>query len=161
MSHAPKVIVGALLIVAGANAWMISNAVSHPSAPASTDHWQESLRTNEAIAKREASAALGWRVRLDACAPASAGDRCLARALVMDESGEAVPVRGGKLTFMRADSTAYDRDLVVEAGGATGELTGEWKPAVPGLYTVEMELRGEGDAAWSQTRSVRIEGKLK
>ena len=73
------------MIVAMANAWMISKAVSNPSVPASEDHWADNLAINEELEEREASAALGWRVRLDPCA---AGDvvstTCVARLSVDD-----------------------------------------------------------------------------
>ena len=160
MSHAPKVIVGALLIVAGANAWMIHNAVTHPSAPASDDHWAESLQTNDVLAEREASAALGWRVRLEACTgedPAS----CMVRAQVTDTEGKAIPVKDGQLRFMRADTAHFDREAVVTATTARGELRGSWAPAAPGLYTVEMQLRGAEGQAWSQRREIRVEGRAR
>lgn len=102
----PVGIVVGLGTVAIANAIMISIAISHPSAPASTDHWAESLAWDQELALREHSLALGWSL----AAIGWHGQDLELR--LIDAQGQALTGLHGTITLQRSDTA--DRDLRVE-----------------------------------------------
>jgi nitrogen fixation protein FixH len=88
-----------------ANAIMITIALTHPSAPASADHWAESLAWDEELALRERSAALGWSL-------AAIGWRDESLELrLLDAQGRALTGLSGTVTLERSDTADHDLRL--------------------------------------------------
>lgn len=98
----PVGIATGLGLVVAANAIMIAIAISHPSAPASTDHWAESLAWDHELALRDRSVALGWSI----AALGRHGDGLALR--VIDREGRALAGLRGTVTLERADTAAHD-----------------------------------------------------
>lgn len=131
----PIGIVVGLGAVAVANAIMISIAISHPSMPAATDHWAESLAWDSELAVREASAALGWSV----ATLAQRDDGTIALEL-HDASGAALLGLHGTLALARADRADLDRTLELrELGNGHYVALGELPPR--GQYRATVDLR--------------------
>lgn len=98
----PVGIATGLGLVVIANAIMISIAISHPSTPASDDHWAESLAWDQELALREHSVALGWSI-------AAIGWQGEGLALrVVDRDGRSLAGLRGTVTLERADTAAHD-----------------------------------------------------
>lgn len=93
-------------LVGVANAIMISIAISHPSAPASVDHWAESLAWDRELALRERSVALGWSI----AAIGWSGESLELR--LIDGEGRSLPGLRGTVTLERSDTV--DTDLRIE-----------------------------------------------
>ncbi|MCA9705396.1 MAG: FixH family protein [Myxococcales bacterium] len=141
-------------VVVVANAVMIHLATSHPSAPASSDHYGDSLRWSEIQAERGRARALGWQVALEPCARLG-GDGCELRVTVRDRAGGPVPGLRGHVSARRADDPALDREAEVHAAERAGEYRGRLALARPGLYTVSIRLEG-GEAPWVDERRLEV-----
>ena len=141
------VIVGLGAVVV-TNMIMISIAISHPSAPASTDHWRESLDWDRELALREHSAALAWSV--DGLGRSSDG-HTLAMDL-LDADRQALRGLQGVVRLERSDSVAHDLELPLHEAGdgrylALGELPAR------GLYRVTIDVHSAtGERFVSHTR---------
>jgi nitrogen fixation protein FixH len=141
-------------VVVAVNALMIHIAISHPSAPASRDHYGESQRWDEVQAARGRSRALGWRVELEPCASLGA-DGCPLVLRVRDAAG--LPVAGlhGTIVAQRADDPALDREAEVVARAELGGYEARLALARPGLYALSIRLEG-GAAAWVDERRILV-----
>lgn len=140
-------------VVVLANAIMIHIAVSHPSAPASEDHYAESLRWGQVQAERQRARELGWHVELRPCSTLGA-DGCPVALSVVDAQGAPVAGLSGRVVAQRADDTTLDRELeLVEQGG--GEYGGNLELGRPGLYSVSIRLEG-GPAPWMDDRRIEV-----
>lgn len=137
-----------------ANAFMIHIAISHPSAPASRDHYGESLHWNEVQAERGRARALGWQVELEPCAHLGP-EGCPLALRVRDAAG--APVKGlrGTITAQRADDPRLDREAELAASVEAGDYQGQLALARPGLYTLSIRLEG-GPAAWVDERRIHV-----
>lgn len=140
------IIVGLGAVVV-ANAVMITIAITHPSAPASDDHWAESLDWDRELAAREASAALGWSI----VSMRVGADGALELEIV-DASGQGVSGLHGTLTLARADTATQDRTLEwLEIGGGRYRSTGELPER--GLFVATVDLqRASGERFVVQRR---------
>lgn len=123
---------GAVVIT---NAVMIWIALSHPSTPASADHWGESLDWDRELAVREHSAALAWSV---AQLGRSSDERTLALDMI-DAEGQALRGLTGAVRLERSDSATHDLELPLHEAGdgrylALGELP------THGLYRVTIDV---------------------
>lgn len=143
-------------IVVAVNAFMIHIALSHPSVPASQDHYGESLHWDEVQAERGRAAALGWQVELQPCASLGP-DGCPLSLHVRDAQGAAVAGLHGEIRAERADDPTLDRTAAVTAGAEAGAYQGHLALGRPGLYTLSMRLEG-GPAPWVDTRRIRVLG---
>ena len=141
-------------VVVAVNALMIHIALSHPSAPASRDHYGESLRWNEVQAERGRSQALGWRVAVEPCAALGA-EGCTLVLRVHDGAGAPVAALHGTVVAQRADDPALDREAEVVATAEPGAYEGRLSLARPGLYTLSIRLEG-GAAPWVAERRVLV-----
>lgn len=153
-------------LVVAVNAWMVHLAISHPSVPASADHYAESIRWDEIQAERARAQALGWRVELRPCPRLRDREQdrehdhehgCTIRLQVRDTAGAPVIGLHGHVRAQRADDAALDREAPVYAGGSAGDYEASLSLARPGLYTVSIRLEGS-DAPWVDERSVEIRG---
>lgn len=141
-------------VVVAANALMIHIALSHPSAPASPDHYGEGLRWNEIQAERSRAQALGWRVELEPCAGlGQAGCPLVLR--VRDAAGAPVVGLRGGVTAERADDPALDRQASIAPGERPGEYLALLPLARPGLYALALRLEG-GAAPWVDQRRILV-----
>ncbi len=143
-------------IVVMANAWMIHTAVSHPSAPASADHYAESTRWNEIQAERSRAQALGWRVEVEPC-PMLGDEGCVVQLSVRDDTGEPVQGLRGRVRAQRADDVALDREAPVEGMDEAGHYEVALALSRPGLYSVSIRLEG-GEAPWVDERRIEVRG---
>jgi len=143
-----------LATVVAANAIMIHIAVSHPSAPASRDHYGEAQRWDEVQAERGRAKALGWRVELEPCRTLDA-EGCPLTLRVRDAAGAPVAGLHGTITAQRADDPGLDRQAEVAARAEAGDYEGRLALARPGLYTLSIRLEG-GPAPWVDERRVLV-----
>ena len=141
-------------VVVAVNAFMIHIALSHPSVPASRDHYGESLHWDEVQAARGRSQALGWRVEVEPCAGLSAAG-CSLVLRVRDGAGAPVTGLHGTLTAQRADDPALDRNAEVIGRGEAGGYEAHLALAQPGLYALSIRLDG-GAAPWVDERSIHV-----
>jgi nitrogen fixation protein FixH len=141
-------------IVFVANGIMVSKALEHPSAPAAKDHYVEAEHYDEVLAEREAAAALGWTVDVQAC-PRGVDSGCALTITVADRDGAPVPGLSGSVAASRADTTALDRTGTLEAA-APGRYRTVLDLAEGGAYRFELRLTG-GDAPWVGSRDVIVE----
>jgi nitrogen fixation protein FixH len=145
-------VIGGLSAVVITNSIMVGIAISHPSTPASVDHWSESLAWDEELAVREHSAALGWSV---AGLSRSSDGRTLA-VDVIDAKGHALPGLTGAVRLERSDSAAHDLEFELGDAGdgrylALGELP------TSGLYLVTIDVRGQGDERFVTHQRVALD----
>jgi nitrogen fixation protein FixH len=140
--------------VVAANAVMFHIAVSHPSVPASSDHYGESQRWDEVQAERRRAVALGWQVELEPCASLDP-EGCALALRVRDAAGAPVAGLRGTISAQRADDSALDRQASVAARGHAGDYEGRLALARPGLYTVSIRLEG-GPAPWVDQRRIHV-----
>ena len=140
-------------VVVAVNAFMIHIAISHPSAPASRDHYGESQRWDEVQAERGRSAALGWRVDVTPCAELTA-EGCPLVMQVRDGAGAPVVGLHGTITAQRADDPALDREAAVTSHGEAG-YAARLSLAQPGLYALSIRLEG-GPAPWVDQRRILV-----
>jgi nitrogen fixation protein FixH len=152
----PWGIAAGLGVVVAVNAFMIHIAVSHPSAPASRDHYGESLRWNEVQVERGRAQALGWRVELRPCAALRA-EGCPLVLHVRDAAGAPVTGLRGTVVAQRADDPALDRKAEVSASTEAGDYDARLPLARPGLYTLSIRLEG-GAAPWVDARRIHVPG---
>lgn len=143
-------------IVVVANAWMIHTAVSHPSAPASVDHYAESTRWDEIQAERSRAQALGWRVEVQPCATLE-DDGCVVQLSVRDDAGEPVSGLRGRVRAQRADDVSLDREASVQGMDEAGHYEAGLALSRPGLYSVSIRLEG-GEAPWVDQRRIHVRG---
>lgn len=143
-------------VVVAVNALMIHIAISHPSAPASADHYGESQRWDEVQAERGRAQALGWRVELQPCAAVGAAG-CPLVLRVRDAAGRPVAGLHGTIVAQRADDPALDRDAHVIARAELGDYEARLPLARPGLYALTIRLEG-GAAPWVDARRVHFAG---
>lgn len=142
-------------VVVAVNAFMIHIALSHPSIPASRDHYGESQHWDEVQAERGRSQALGWRVELQPCGELSA-DGCALVLHVRDHAGAAVTGLRGTITAQRADDPRLDREAeVIASGGESGRYEARLSLAEPGLYALSIRLEG-GPAPWVDARRIQV-----
>lgn len=139
-----------------ANAIMIHIAVSHPSAPASRDHYGESQHWDEVQAERGRARALGWQVELEPCASLDT-EGCALALRVRDAAGAPVAGLRGMIRAQRADDSALDREAELAARGDAGDYAGQLALARPGLYTLSIRLEG-GPAPWVDQRQILVPG---
>lgn len=141
----PIGIVVGLTSVVVANAIMISIALSHPSAPASADHWAESLSWDRELEQRAKSRELGWS--LGALERDPEGRLLIS---VVDRRGEGLVGLTGAVALQRSDSTAHDQTLsLVELG--EGRYRSRERAPNQGLYELELELHRSADASRPET----------
>ncbi|GEM_PF-2232107 len=130
----PVGIVVGLGFVVVVNGVMISVALSNPSAPASLDHWAESLVWEDELEQRERSAALGWSLR-----EVSRDDQGGLELYIVDREGGALQGAQGSLRIERADDSSRDQayELSELGGGRYRSVR-----AVPetGFFQVELDL---------------------
>lgn len=141
-------------VVVAVNAFMIHIAVSHPSAPASRDHYGESQRWDEVQAERGRARALHWQVELQSCASLAA-EGCPLALRVRDAAGAPVAGLRGTIRAQRADDPGLDREAEVSARAAAGDYEGRLALARPGLYTLSIRLEG-GPAPWVDERRIHV-----
>lgn len=141
-------------VVVAVNALMIHIALSHPSAPASRDHYGESLHWDAVQAERGRSQALGWRVEVEPCAGLST-EGCPLVLRVRDGVGAAVTGLHGTITAQRADDPGLDRAAEVIASDEAGGYRARLPLAQPGLYALSIRLEG-GPAPWVDARSIHV-----
>lgn len=132
----PVGIATGLGLVVVANAIMITIAISHPSAPASADHWAESLAWDRELELRQRSAALGWSI-----AAIGWADQSLQLQLV-DVDGRPLVGLRGSVTLERADTAAHDVRLDLRELGS-GVYVVDDVPIATGLVrsTLDVEDR--------------------
>lgn len=116
-----------------ANAIMISIALTHPSAPASTDHWAESLAWDQELALRERSVALGWSI-----AAIGWRDESLELRLVDAQGRELAGLRGA-ITLERSDTTAHDLRVELRELGE-GRYRADGTAAQTGLVRLTLDV---------------------
>ena len=131
-----------LAAVVGANAIMISIAVSHPSAPADPDHYARALAFDDEIAAREASKALGWTMQLEPCEVTAEGG-CELRLELRDADGHPLEGLSVQVEAQRHDSEAYDQSFTLEGRGP-GVYAAPWPAPRRGLWA--LRFRAEASA---------------
>lgn len=143
-------------VVVAVNVFMVHIAVTHPSAPASRDHYGESLHWDEVQAERGHARALHWRVELQPCASVTA-EGCPLALRVRDAAGAPVAGLRGTIRAQRADDPALDREAEVSASAVAGDYEAHLALARPGLYTLSIRLEG-GAAPWVDERRIHVAG---
>jgi nitrogen fixation protein FixH len=129
---------GPIAVIAGLSGVVITNlimigiALSHPSLPASVDHWAESLAWEQELERRAHSRELGWSIA------ALAREGQALEITVVDAEQRPLAGLRGRVTLRRADRGDDLELTLVELG--EGRYRGE--PAIPsaGLYQLELAL---------------------
>lgn len=125
-----------------ANAIMISIALSHPSAPASADHWAESLAWDQELELRERSAALGWSIASIAWQDE---DRDRVQLRLIDSAARPLLGLRGSVTLERSDTAAEDLRLELRELGE-GRYVADGGTPTAGLVRLTLDVedpRGE------------------
>lgn len=135
-----------------ANAVMISIALRHPSVPASKDHWSESLAWDQELARREASAALGWSV---AKIERSGEGAQHLEFSVVDRQGQPVLGLRGQMRLERSDSADHDANLELSELGS-GRYRSEAGVPSTGLYRATLLLDGRHGEHFELTRQLAL-----
>jgi nitrogen fixation protein FixH len=146
-------------VVVAVNALMLHIAISNPSAPASRDHYGDSLRWNEVQAERGRARALGWRVEVQPCAALLQAEGCPLVLRVRDAADRPVAGLHGTIVAQRADDPALDREAEVTASPGVGDYVARLPLARPGLYTLSIRLEG-GPALWVDQRRIHVPGAV-
>lgn len=142
-----------LFAVIAINLTMVWIAVSHPSAPASDDHYAEAERYDEELDERTRALELGWRVDLKVCDP-SGPHPCTVELEVRDADQR--PVRGlaGRVEAQRSDDARLDRDAAITEVGE-GLYRANLGLGRGGLYTFSLRLEG-GTTPWIGERRALV-----
>jgi nitrogen fixation protein FixH len=141
-------------LVGVANAIMISIALSHPSAPASTDHWAESLAWDRELELREHSAALGWSITTIAWRD-QARDRLELR--LVDGDGRPLVGLRGSVTLERSDSAEHDLRLELRELGE-GRYLADGTPARAGLVRLTVDVEDRQGERFVARRQIELDG---
>jgi nitrogen fixation protein FixH len=132
---------------------MISIALSHPSAPASADHWAESLAWDRELAVREASAALGWSI-----AALEQRDDGTIELELHDADAHALLGLRGSVSLARSDRADWDVTLELrELGAGRYVVVGELPPR--GLYQVTVDVQRGPSERFVVTRQLWLRGE--
>ncbi|MFV8753570.1 FixH family protein [Nannocystaceae bacterium ST9] len=141
---------GPIAVIAGLSGVVITNlimigiALSHPSLPASVDHWAESLAWEQELERRAHSRELGWSI-----AALAREGQALELTIVDAEQRPLAGLRGS-VTLRRADRGDDHELSLVERG--EGRYRGE--PAIPsaGLYELTVALEDPSGEQFSARR---------
>lgn len=145
----PLMIVAGLSAVVVANAIMIGIALAHPSVPATSDHWAESLRWQDELERRAHSRALGWSLA------SLERDHEGVALEVHDAQGHPLAGLRGTLTLRRADTGSGDQTLeLVEIGQGRYRSADTIPPS--GLVELQVELHDGAGERWAAQRWVEL-----
>lgn len=145
----PIAIVFGLGCVIVANAIMIGIALTHPSIPATRDHWAESLAWDQELERRAHSRALGWTIAT------LERERDALALEVHDAQGRPLAGLQGSVTLRRADTGADDRTLALVEIGSGRYRSAESIPAA-GLVELHVELHDAGGDAFGEQRWLEL-----
>ncbi|MDP2359574.1 MAG: FixH family protein [bacterium] len=157
----PWAVVALLVLMGTMMAVLIKVAVDDPTHVVEPDYYQKAMRWDDTAALRDASARLGWQVRLDFREVpgellAGAGHpppNTLVVAILTDSTGAAL---AGLNVHLRAFFSAradrvYEADLPEVAGG----YGAAFRLGPPGIWDFELSARRDSTTfVWSGTREL-------
>lgn len=151
----PWAIAGGLTLAVGINLTMVWIAVANRSPLVPGDIEQDALDYDQAIARKRATAALGWRVTLGTCRIGADG-ACEVVLEVVDRDGHGIAGLQGTIVSRRADDPRFDREAEIRELGV-GRYGGTLQSSARGLHALSIALE-HGDETWSDTRELWVEG---
>jgi nitrogen fixation protein FixH len=151
----PLGITAALVIAVSINLTMVWIAVAHRSPLVPGDPEADALAFDDTLARRRATALLGWNIRVHACVPAPDG-ACSITLEIADATGHAIDGLEGRVTARRADDARFDRSAELHARG-DGRYVAQLPAGPAGAHALTIEIDGR-DAHWQDTRELWIPG---
>lgn len=140
----PVLLLGPTMIFA---AWRVFLVVNDPAFAADETAYERGLVFDQELARRAASAELGWTVAIETPRADAAADGAV-RVRVHDRSGQPVAGLSGSLRAFHNAHPADARDGSLLPAAEPGVYTARVRADLPGLWQWQVSLAGDA-GAWS------------
>ncbi|GBD45045.1 hypothetical protein HRbin40_02546 [bacterium HR40] len=146
-SWIPFLFVAGFLVVLVANAAMIGVGIATWPGLVTDHAYERGLQFQRELARAEAQKALGWQIEWQATGGAAGATLVLA---LHDREGRPIDTAEVRASFVRPTAEGHDFVLSLAPRGE-GRFEASFRPPLPGLWDVELEI-WRGEDSWTERR---------